>query len=140
MRISDWSSDVCSSDLRTNNDAEAEANRAIRVDDSFARALHAMATCPSKIVTIGMGKAGFVARRFAATLASTATPAFYVHPSEAAHGDLGHIEDGDCLIAFSTSGKTREVLEERTSGGKGQSVSVRVDMGGRGIMKKKTKQ
>jgi len=91
--------------------AEAEAIRSIRVDDSFERALETMAACPGKIVTVGMGKAGFVARRFAATLASTATPAFYIHPSEAAHGDLGHIDTGDCLIAFSTSGKTREVLE-----------------------------
>jgi arabinose-5-phosphate isomerase len=91
--------------------AEAEAISSIRVDDSFERALVAMENCPGKIVTVGMGKAGFVARRFAATLASTATPAFYVHPSEAAHGDLGHIDTGDCLIAFSTSGKTREVLE-----------------------------
>lgn len=97
--------------IRAILDAEAEAIRSIRVDDAYARALDAMATCSGKIVTVGMGKAGFVARRFAATLASTATPAFFVHPSEAAHGDLGHIEDGDCLIAFSTSGKTREVLE-----------------------------
>lgn len=97
--------------IRAILDAEAQAIRSIRVDDSFERALAAMHDCPGKIVTVGMGKAGFVARRFAATLASTATPAFYVHPSEAAHGDLGHIEDGDCLIAFSTSGKTREVLE-----------------------------
>lgn len=91
--------------------AEAEAIRSIRVDDSFERALVAMESCSGKIITVGMGKAGFVARRFAATLASTATPAFYVHPSEAAHGDLGHIDSGDCIIAFSTSGKTREVLE-----------------------------
>ena len=91
--------------------AEAEAIRSIRVDDTFERALVAMEGCPGKIITVGMGKAGFVARRFAATLASTATPAFYIHPSEAAHGDLGHIDTGDCLIAFSTSGKTREGLE-----------------------------
>lgn len=97
--------------IRAILDAEAEAIRSIRVDDAFDRALAAMRDCPGKIITVGMGKAGFVARRFAATLASTATPAFYIHPSEAAHGDLGHIEDGDCLIAFSTSGKTREVLE-----------------------------
>jgi len=91
--------------------AEAEAIRSIAVDESFERAVAAMENCPGKIITVGMGKAGFVARRFAATLASTATPAFYIHPSEAAHGDLGHIDTGDCLIAFSTSGKTREVLE-----------------------------
>src|SRR3546814_19881495 len=100
--------------IRTILDAEAEAIRAIRVDDSFARALHAMATCPSKIVTIGMGKAGFVARRFAATLASTATPAFYVHPSEAPHAHLAPIEAGTRLLTFSTPAnprKGREAIE-----------------------------
>lgn len=91
--------------------AEASAIGSIAVDDSFETALGLMQGCAGKIITVGMGKAGFVARRFAATLASTATPAFYIHPSEAAHGDLGHVEEGDCIIAFSTSGKTREVLE-----------------------------
>jgi arabinose-5-phosphate isomerase len=91
--------------------AEADAIRSIAVDETFEAALDLMRQCPGKIITVGMGKAGFVARRFAATLASTGTPAFYIHPSEAAHGDLGHVEEGDCVIAFSTSGKTREVLE-----------------------------
>ncbi|NQW10434.1 MAG: SIS domain-containing protein [Alphaproteobacteria bacterium] len=97
--------------IRAILDAEAKAIRSITVDDTYARALDAMATCSGKIITVGMGKAGYVARRFAATLASTATPAFFVHPSEAAHGDLGHVEDGDCILAFSTSGKTTEVVE-----------------------------
>lgn len=97
--------------IRAILEAEAAAIRSIAVDDSFERALTLMRECDGKIVTVGMGKAGFVARRFAATLSSTATPAFYLHPSEASHGDLGQIEEGDCMIAFSTSGKTREVLE-----------------------------
>lgn len=97
--------------IRAILDAEAAAIRSISVDAGFERALELMRACPGKVVTVGMGKAGFVARRFAATLASTATPAVYIHPSEAAHGDLGLIAEGDCLIAFSTSGKTREVLE-----------------------------
>lgn len=97
--------------IRAILDAEAAAIRSIAVDDTFERALDLMRDCPGKIVTVGMGKAGFVARRFAATLSSTATPAFYLHPSEAAHGDLGQVVEGDCLIAFSTSGKTRDVLE-----------------------------
>jgi arabinose-5-phosphate isomerase len=97
--------------IRAILDAEAQAISAIGVDDSFANAIDLMATAPGKIIVTGMGKAGYVGRRFAATLASTATPAFFVHPSEAAHGDLGHVEDGDCMIAFSTSGKTREVVE-----------------------------
>ena len=58
-----------------------------------------------------MGKAGFVAHKFAAILSSTATPAVFIHPAEAAHGDLGMLAPGDCIVAFSTSGKTREVLE-----------------------------
>jgi arabinose-5-phosphate isomerase len=58
-----------------------------------------------------MGKAGHVARKFASTLCSTGTPASYVHPGEAGHGDLGLVGPEDCLVAFSTSGKTREVLE-----------------------------
>lgn len=97
--------------IRAILDAEAAAIRSIAVDASFERALELMRGATGKVVTVGMGKAGFVARRFAATLASTATPAVYIHPSEAAHGDLGLIAEGDCLIAFSTSGKTREVLE-----------------------------
>lgn len=59
----------------------------------------------------GMGKAGFSAHRFAAVLCSTCTPAAFVHPGEAAHGDLGIIGPEDCLFAFSTSGKTRQVME-----------------------------
>ncbi len=70
-----------------------------------------MQACRGKIVTTGMGKAGLVARKLAATLCSTATPAVFLHPGESAHGDLGMIAPGDCLIAFSTSGKTREILE-----------------------------
>lgn len=97
--------------IRAILDAEAQAISAITVDESFSNAITLMATAPGKVIVTGMGKAGYVGRRFAATLSSTATPAFFVHPSEAAHGDLGHVEDGDCVIAFSTSGKTREVVE-----------------------------
>jgi arabinose-5-phosphate isomerase len=63
------------------------------------------------VLTTGMGKAGHVARKFASTRCSTGTPASYVHPGEAAHGDLGLIDAEDCIVAFSTSGQTREVLE-----------------------------
>src|SRR5579862_1392194 len=59
----------------------------------------------------GIGKAGYVAQKFSAVLCSTGTPAVFVHPAEAAHGDLGLIAHGDVIVAFSTSGKTREVLE-----------------------------
>ena len=91
--------------------AEAEAIGRVQVDQTYAVALDLMANCQGKIITTGMGKAGFVARKSAAILASTASPAFFVHPSESAHGDLGMVSPGDCILAYSTSGKTREVLE-----------------------------
>ncbi len=94
--------------------AEAAAILAVDLQASFDEAVEAMSTCAGKIITTGMGKAGFVARKFAATLCSTGTPAVFVQPGEAAHGDLGVISRGDCIIAFSTSGKTREVLEVLT--------------------------
>jgi arabinose-5-phosphate isomerase len=92
-------------------DAEADAIRAIRLDESFVRAVETMRDCDGKIITTGIGKAGYIANKFAATLCSTATPAVFVHPAEAAHGDLGLVDTHDVLIAFSTSGKSREVLE-----------------------------
>jgi arabinose-5-phosphate isomerase len=91
--------------------AEAAAINAVAVDATFEQAIGALAACPGKIVTTGMGKAGYIAHKFAAVLCSTGTPAVFIHPGEAAHGDLGLIAPGDCIVAFSTSGKTREVLE-----------------------------
>jgi arabinose-5-phosphate isomerase len=91
--------------------AEAAAILSIRVTAEFEKALLALRDCPGKVLTAGMGKAGHVARKFASTLCSTGTPASYIHPGEAAHGDLGLIGPEDCLVAFSTSGKTREVIE-----------------------------
>ena len=90
---------------------EAAAIRAIRVDDTYDAAIEALRRCTGKVVTTGMGKAGFLARKFAATLSSTGTPAVFIHPAEAAHGDLGLIAEGDCIVAFSTSGKTVEIVE-----------------------------
>jgi len=92
-------------------EAEASAIRAVRVTPEFEKALEALRDCPGKVLTAGMGKAGHIARKFASTLCSTGTPASYIHPGEAAHGDLGLIGSDDCLVVFSTSGKTREVLE-----------------------------
>lgn len=91
--------------------AEADAISSITVDDSFERAIDALYDCKGKVVVTGMGKAGLVSRKFATTLCSTGTPAVFVHPGEAAHGDLGLIAEGDCIVAYSTSGKTREVME-----------------------------
>ena len=92
-------------------DSEAEAIKAVSIDASYGKAVELLETCAGKIITTGMGKAGFVAHKFAAILSSTATPAVFIHPAEAAHGDLGMLAPGDCIVAFSTSGKTREVLE-----------------------------
>jgi len=91
--------------------AEAAAITAIRVTPEFERAVLALRDSKGKVLTTGMGKAGHIARKFASTLCSTGTPASYVHPGEAAHGDLGLIAPDDCIVAFSTSGKTREVVE-----------------------------
>jgi arabinose-5-phosphate isomerase len=91
--------------------AEAAAISAVRVTPEFERAVLALRDSAGKVLTTGMGKAGHIARKFASTLCSTGTPASYVHPGEAAHGDLGLIGPQDCIVAFSTSGKTREVLE-----------------------------
>jgi arabinose-5-phosphate isomerase len=91
--------------------AEAAALLAIHVTSEFERAVLALRDCTGKVLTSGMGKAGHVARKFASTLCSTGTPASYIHPGEAAHGDLGLVGPEDCMVAFSTSGKTREVLE-----------------------------
>lgn len=91
--------------------AEAEAIAAVRVDETFESAVHALLRCRGKVITTGIGKAGHIARKFAATLCSGATPADFIHPAEAAHGDLGMVGPDDVMIAFSTSGKSREVLE-----------------------------
>jgi len=91
--------------------AEAEAISAIEINQDFVTAVEVMMACRGKILTTGIGKAGHIAKKFAATLCSTATPADFIHPAEAAHGDLGLVGDNDVMIAFSTSGKSREVLE-----------------------------
>ena len=91
--------------------AEAEAIAAIEINDRFVDAVKVMQDCKGKIITTGIGKAGYIAKKFAATLCSTATPADFIHPAEAAHGDLGLVSTNDVMIAFSTSGKSREVIE-----------------------------
>ncbi len=92
-------------------DSEARAIQSIDVTPAFEQAVKLLLSCRSKVLTTGMGKAGLSAKKFAVTLCSTGTPSVYVHPGEAAHGDLGVISEADCLVAFSTSGKTREVIE-----------------------------
>ena len=92
-------------------DAESSAIRSIDVSSDYETAVNMLRDCEGKILTTGMGKAGIIAKKFAVTLCSTGTPAVYLHPGEAAHGDLGVISEGDCIVAFSNSGQTREVIE-----------------------------
>ena len=81
-----------------------------RIDDSFASACQLMLECEGRIVVTGMGKSGHIAGKIAATLASTGSPAFFVHPGEASHGDLGMITSKDVVLALSNSGNTAEIL------------------------------
>ena len=81
-----------------------------RIDENFARACRYILDCKGRTVVIGMGKSGHIGNKIAATLASTGTPAFFVHPSEASHGDLGMITVQDVVIALSNSGETDEII------------------------------
>ena len=93
-------------------DIEAQALAAVagRIDGDFTAACRLMLAARGRVVCTGMGKSGHIARKIAATLASTGTPAFYVHPGEAAHGDLGMITDADVVLALSYSGESDEIL------------------------------
>jgi arabinose-5-phosphate isomerase len=79
-------------------------------DDSFAQAVAMLLSCSGRVVVSGIGKSGHIARKIAATLASTGTPALFVHPAEAAHGDLGMVTENDAFVAISNSGETAELL------------------------------
>ncbi|MEE8263761.1 MAG: KpsF/GutQ family sugar-phosphate isomerase [Gammaproteobacteria bacterium] len=83
---------------------------ASRIDDDFVKACHLIGECEGRVIVIGMGKSGHVGRKLAATLASTGTPAFFVHPGEASHGDMGMITDNDVVLALSNSGETEEII------------------------------
>lgn len=80
------------------------------IDDSFEYACQLMFNCQGRVIVIGMGKSGHIGGKIAATLASTGTPAFFVHPGEASHGDLGMITQDDVVLTISNSGETSEVL------------------------------
>lgn len=88
----------------------AIANLQKSIDENFFRACQYLYACKGRIVVIGMGKSGHIANKIAATLASTGSPAFFVHPGEANHGDLGMIKKGDVVMAISSSGSTAEIL------------------------------
>lgn len=80
------------------------------LNGDFVRLVEVVLACRGRVVVMGMGKSGHIARKIAATLASTGTPAFFVHPAEAAHGDLGMVVDGDVVLALSNSGESDEIL------------------------------
>lgn len=91
---------------------EAEAVRALasRIDENFIRACQLMLQCRGRVIVTGMGKSGHICGKIASTLASTGTPAFFVHPGEASHGDLGMITEHDVVLALSNSGETSELI------------------------------
>ena len=109
-------SDVLTSDVEVARGvlaAEAAGLRALAasLDGAFTAAVEALAACAGRVAVSGMGKSGHVARKIAATLASTGTPALFVHPAEASHGDLGMIVPGDAVLALSNSGETAELAD-----------------------------
>lgn len=80
-----------------------------QIDDNFNQACELILSCRGRVIVTGMGKSGHIGTKIAATLASTGTPSFFVHPAEASHGDLGMITKDDVVIALSNSGTTAEV-------------------------------
>ena len=90
-------------------EAEALTRLALSIDDNFTRAVDLILGCRQRVIVSGIGKSGHVARKLAATLAATGTPALFIHAAEAAHGDAGMVSPGDVLIVFSNSGATVEV-------------------------------
>ncbi|MFC6441148.1 KpsF/GutQ family sugar-phosphate isomerase [Bowmanella sp. JS7-9] len=89
---------------------QAIANLVTHIDDNFAIACERILACEGKVVVCGMGKSGHIGNKIAATLASTGTPSFFMHPGEASHGDLGMLSKQDILLAISNSGETNELL------------------------------
>lgn len=91
-------------------ESDAITTLAARLDESFARAHALMLNCSGRVVVAGIGKSGHIGSKIAATLASTGTPAFFMHPAEAAHGDLGMITADDVVLALSNSGESHELI------------------------------
>lgn len=91
-------------------EADAVQTLAARLDENFLRALDVILCCEGRVIVSGMGKSGHIARKIAATMSSTGTPAYFVHPGEASHGDLGMITSEDVIIALSYSGESQELM------------------------------
>ena len=90
--------------------AEAAAIGAVKLDEAFAEAVRWILDCKGRVVVTGMGKSGLIGRKIAATFASTGTPAYFLHPAEGVHGDIGMVARGDVVLALSNSGETDEIL------------------------------
>jgi arabinose-5-phosphate isomerase len=91
-------------------EASAVNALAARLDDQFTGAVEMILACPGRVVVTGMGKSGLICQKMAATMASTGTPALFLHPAEGLHGDLGMLMKGDVVIAVSNSGETEEIV------------------------------
>lgn len=100
--------DLAARVLRT--EASAVAGLVARLDERFLEAVRLLGTCRGRVIVTGMGKSGLICRKIAATLASTGTPAFFLHPAEALHGDLGVVTEDDVVLALSYGGETPEVV------------------------------
>jgi arabinose-5-phosphate isomerase len=91
-------------------EAEALKDLQARIDERFERAVDVLFACKGRVVVTGMGKSGLIGRKIAATLSSTGTPAVFLHPAEALHGDLGMLQAGDAVLAISYGGETEEIV------------------------------
>ena len=91
-------------------EAESIGELRSRLDGRFVRAVELMHGCRGRVIVTGMGKSGLIGRKIASTLASTGTPAYFLHPAEGVHGDIGMVARDDLILALSNSGETDEVL------------------------------
>jgi len=91
-------------------EAEAILGLIPKLDEHFERAVELLRGCSGRVIVTGMGKSGLIGRKIAATLASTGTPAYFLHPAEGVHGDLGMVARGDVVVALTNYGETDEVL------------------------------
>jgi arabinose-5-phosphate isomerase len=91
-------------------EAQALSDLAERINGDFSRAVELLLSCKGRVVITGMGKSGLICQKIASTMASTGTPAFFLHPAEGIHGDLGMLMKGDVVIAVSNSGETDEIV------------------------------
>ena len=94
-----------------NIEAKAILELAKRIDNNFEKVINFLEKIKGRVIVTGMGKPGFIAQKVSATLSSTGTPSLYLHPAEALHGDLGRVTKEDCVVAFSNSGETEEIIK-----------------------------